>query len=94
MLEEVRHAGAPLGIVGAPHVDVERGRRLVGVGVGDDQGLESVLEGEREVIPGVGGAPLDLGAGTVSGAGAGEQQQRERRASENKERDRGPMSGQ
>ena len=94
VLEEVRHSRAPLGVVGAPHVDVERGRRLVGARIGDDQGLESVLEGEYAVAPGVGGAALDLDSAAERGRGAGEQQQRERRASEKTERDRGSVSGQ
>ena len=92
VLEEVRHARAPLGIVGAPHVDVERGRLLVGTRIGDDDGLESVLEGERAVAPGVGGAALDLEAAAERGRGSGEEQ-RDRRTGEKTERDRGSVSG-
>ena len=93
VLEEVRHAGALLGIVGAPHVDIERGRRLVGAGVGDQEGLESVSEGERAVVPGVGGASLDLEREGECGRGSGEEQ-RDRRTRERTERDRGSESGQ
>ena len=60
VLEKVRESRALVRIVGAAHVDVERGRRLVGVRIGHDQGFESVVEHERAVGPGIGGTALDL----------------------------------
>ena len=60
VLEKVREPRAFVRIVGAADVDAERRRRLVGVGIGDDQSLEPVGERERAVFPGVGGAALDL----------------------------------
>ena len=60
VLEKVREPRAFVRIVGAADVDAERCRRLVGVGIGDDQSLEPVGERERAVFPGVGGAALDL----------------------------------
>ena len=100
VLEEVRHPGPPVRIVGASHVHVEHRRRLVGARVGDDEGLESVRERDRAVVPGVAGAALDLDAGAKGGRRRGrerergadpaEQQQRERRAAK---RDHGSGPG-
>ena len=100
VLEEVRHSGTPVRIVGASHVHVEGGRRLVGARVGDDEGLEPVLESDRAIAPRVGGAPLDLdaGAGAERGhrrerAAAKQRQQRERRARDAAKRDHGSGPG-
>ena len=60
VLEEVREARTIVRVAGAPHVDVERRRGLVGVRVGDEERFEPVVEGDRTVVAGVGGAALDL----------------------------------
>ena len=88
VFEEVREARARFRIVGAPHVDVERRRGLVGVRIGDEERFESVVEQERTVVPGVGGAALDLGAVRRRGCGHGRrrgEQDGERRREEVKE---------
>ena len=77
VLEKVREPRARIRIVGAPHVDVERCRGLVGAGVGDDERHEPVVEHDRAIVPGVGGAALDLGA--VRRRGTGQQQDERRR---------------
>ena len=60
VLKEVREARAIVRVAGAPHVDVERRRCLVGVRVGDEERFEPVVEGDRAVVAGVGGAAFDL----------------------------------
>ena len=62
VLHEVREPRPRVRIVAATHVDVERRRGLVRVGVGDDQGLEPVVEHDGVIVPGVGGAAFDPGA--------------------------------
>ena len=73
VLQEVREPGTVLRIAAAAHVDVQRRRPLVRIGVGDDQRREPVVEHERPVGPGIGGTALDLDAvrpgGGASGAG-------------------------
>ena len=74
VFEEVRESRARFRVVRAPHVDVERGRRLVRPGVGDHEGLESVFEGERAIVPRVGGASLDREPAPERRRGAREEQ--------------------
>ena len=76
VLEKVCESRTVVGIARVPYVHVESGRGLVGIRVGDHKRLHPVVERERAVVPRVGGAALDLGAGYRSGD---RQQQDERR---------------
>ena len=98
VLQEVCEPRTVLRIAAAAHVDIQRGRPLVGIGVGDDERLEPVVEHECPVVPGIGGTALDLDAargldaarldGGVRGTGALRRRRRHEQQRGQKSEDR------
>ena len=67
VFEKVREARAIVRVVAAAHVDVDCRRRLVGVRIGDHQRLQSVVQHDGPVVPGIGGAAFDLDVPMLDG---------------------------